>query len=120
MAVFIRIKRPKNFSLTFLLWLSGSYLYIETSPRSYGDKARLEFRLPSSEVGKVSCLTFYYHMYGDTINSLNVYSGNSKIFYKYKNQGNVWLKAKMSLTLQRKVSCIILSGLQATLIWESN
>ena len=80
-------------------------MYIETTPRSYGDKAKLEFSVPSSQVGKVSCLTFYYHMYGDAINTLNVYNGNAWVFRKSGNQGNVWLEAKVSLTLQRNVSC---------------
>lgn len=87
------------------LSLSGYYMYIETTPRSYGDKAKLEFSVPSAQVGKVSCLTFYYHMYGDTINTLNVYNGNAWVFHKSGNQGNVWLEAKVSLTLQRNVSC---------------
>ena len=81
-------------------------MYIETSsPRSYGDNAKLEFSVPSSDVGKGSCLTFYYHMYGATINTLNVYNGNSIVFTKSRQQGYQWFKAKLALTLQNKVSC---------------
>ena len=79
-------------------------MYIETSSTSYGDKAKLEFSVPSSDIGKLSCLKFYYHMYGDTINALNVHNGNITIFTKLGNQGNVWLLAKMTLTLKSKVS----------------
>ena len=81
-------------------------MYIETSLQSNGDRAKLEFSVPSSQVEKVSCLSFYYHMYGVTINTLNVYSGNAWVFHKSGNQGNVWLEAKVSLTLQRNVSCV--------------
>lgn len=89
-------------------------MYIEVSPHSDGDKAKLEFLVPSSDVGKVSCLTFYYHMYGDTINSLNVYNGDSLFLNISKNQGNIWLAEKVSLTLERNVSCIRLQGLQTS------
>ena len=59
-------------------------MYIETSePRRYGDNAKIEFSVSSSDVGMDSCLTFYYHMYGDTTNTLNVYNGNSTVL---KNQ----------------------------------
>jgi len=79
-------------------------MYIETSPRSYGDKARLEFSVPSSYVGRLSCLAFYYHMYGNTIHTLNVHNGYSTVFHRSGNQGNRWLRAMVNLTLQSKVS----------------
>ena len=81
-------------------------MYIEASkPRQYGEKAKLEFSVSSSDIGKLSCLRFYYHMYGDTINTLNVYNGNTEMFTESGNQGNVWLSAKKTMTLKRKVSC---------------
>lgn len=90
--------------VSLYFWI-GYYMYIETSsPRSYGDNAKLEFSVSNSDVGKGSCLTFYYHMYGSTINTLNVYNGNSIVFTKSRQQGYQWLKAKMPLTLQNKVS----------------
>ena len=48
-------------------------MFIETSsPRSYGDKAKLLFSPPSSIIGIFFCLKFYSHMYGTSINRLNV------------------------------------------------
>ncbi len=80
-------------------------MYIETSsPRQDGDNAKLEFLVPSSAIGKVFCLKFYYHMYGATINTLNVYNGNTIMITKSGNQGNVWLLSKVAITLQSKVS----------------
>ncbi|XP_022786238.1 uncharacterized protein LOC111326491 isoform X2 [Stylophora pistillata] len=83
----------------------GRYMYIETSsPRKFGDKAILEYSVPTNDVGKSYCLSFYYHMYGDTIHSLNVFNGGTKVFTKAASQGNLWLKAKISLTtLQNKI-----------------
>ena len=80
-------------------------MYIETSsPRYYGENARLEFSVSSSDIGKLSCLKFYYHMYGATINTLNVYNGYAKIFTESGNQGNTWLSTRITTTLQSKVS----------------
>ena len=80
-------------------------MYIETSyPRNYGENAKLEFSVPSSDIGKLSCLKFYYHMYGQTVNTLNVYNGYAKIFTEAGNQGNRWLSAKITTTLQSKAS----------------
>ena len=80
-------------------------MYIETSsPRQYGENAKLEFLVSSSDIGKLSCLKFYYHMYGATINTLNVYNGNVEIFTKSGNQGNVWLFANVTMALQSMVS----------------
>ena len=44
-------------------FLLGFYMYIETSsPRSYGDEAKLLFSPTRSAIGKLSCLKFYYHI----------------------------------------------------------
>ena len=81
-------------------------MYIETSSCQYGENAKLEFSVSSSDIAKLSCLTFYYHMFGATINTLNVYNGNTEVFTKSGNQGNVWLFANVTMTLQSKVSSI--------------
>ncbi|KAL9986065.1 hypothetical protein ACROYT_G000134 [Oculina patagonica] len=89
---------------------SGSYMYIETSSTRYGDIAKLEFSVPSSDIVKLSCLKFYYHMYGDTINTLNVYNENTTIFTSLGNQGNEWLMAKLTMILQSKITFEGISG----------
>ena len=56
-------------------------MYIETSsPRAYGDNAKLEFSVSSFDTGKLSCLEFYYHMYGYGVNTLNVFNGYTRVF----------------------------------------
>ena len=79
-------------------------MYIETSPLSFGDKAKLIFSPLRVAIGKWSCLKFYYHMYGDTINRLNVFIGNSTVFTKSGQQGNVWMYAEVTVFVQNNVS----------------
>ena len=83
-------------------------MYIETSwPRSYGDKAILLFSPPGLLTGKAFCLKFYYHMYGATINRLNVFNGNSIVFTKSGQQGNRWLYAEVTVFVKNSVSSIL-------------
>ena len=84
-------------------------MYIETSfPRRNGENAKLEFSVSSSDIGKLSCLKFYYHMYGETINTLNVYNGNNKTFSQSGNQGDAWVKANITMILGNKASCLLM------------
>ena len=83
-------------------------MYIETSsPRSYGDKAILSLSPPELLIGRVSCLKFYYHMYGATINRLNVFNGYSNVFTRSGQQGNRWLNAEMTVVVQNTVSSLL-------------
>ena len=82
---------------------TGYYMYIETSlPRAAGDNAKLELSVSGN--GELSCLKFYYHMYGDSMGTLNVYSGNLLVFRSSGNHGNHWKKAVVSIHLDSIVS----------------
>lgn len=71
-------------------------MYIETSsPRVQGDAARLSFK--GKTTASMVCMTFYYHMYGRTMGTLNIYNNNNKIFTKSGDQGNKWHKAELDL-----------------------
>ena len=80
------------------LFLSpGKYAFIETSyPRRLGDNAKLVKGGLSFKTKK--CLSFYYHMYGSTMGTLDVYVGQIKIFTKSGNQGNKWNRATVDVT----------------------
>lgn len=83
---------------------TGYYMYIETSsPRVAGDNAKLTFYVPGNK--QPYCLKFYYHMYGDTIGTLNVFNGNMVVFTESGNQYNLWLKAERTIYLDYSVSC---------------
>jgi len=78
------------------LSLTGKYAYIEVSGRRQGDNAKLVKGGLSFSTKK--CLSFYYHMYGATIGTLNVYVGQKKIFTKSGDQGNQWQQATVYVT----------------------
>ena len=68
-------------------------MFVETSsPRVQGDKARLysERFLPTSQRGR--CIKFWYHMYGNSIGTLNVFvktgAGNSSETLVWTLSGN--------------------------------
>ncbi|XP_072179347.1 MAM and LDL-receptor class A domain-containing protein 2-like [Diadema setosum] len=81
----------------------GYYMYIETSsPRVYGDFARLWS--PAYYGSGSFCLTFWYHMYGSAINSLNVYKSETtfpnstdSIFSLSGQKGNYWNQAQINI-----------------------
>ncbi|XP_071503069.1 MAM domain-containing glycosylphosphatidylinositol anchor protein 2-like [Diadema antillarum] len=82
---------------------NGYYMYIETSsPRYSGQVARLTS--PAQYRYGPQCLTFWYHMYGSTINSLNVYksassttSGGEVSFSHMGQIGNVWNETQVTI-----------------------
>lgn len=91
-----------NGQLIYLMF-TGYYMYIETSsPRVAGDNAKLEISV--SGKGELSCLEFYYHMYGDTMGTLNVFSGNTVVFNLSGNQGDYWIKVEKTIYLDNTVS----------------
>ena len=82
---------------------TGYYMYIETSsPRVAGDNAKLEFSVPGN--GGLSCLEFYYHMYGDTMGTLTVFSGSKVVFNTSGNHDNTWIQADITVHLDSIVS----------------
>ena len=81
-------------------------MFIEaSSPRKPGEIAKLVVTVPNK--GNQSCLSFYYHMHGASVGTLNVYNGNTKVFSVSGNQGINWLMAERNLYLDQVVSEII-------------
>ncbi|XP_039408082.1 MAM domain-containing glycosylphosphatidylinositol anchor protein 2 [Corvus cornix cornix] len=90
----------------------GFYMYIETSrPRLEGEKARLVSPIfsvaPKNPYGATNtayCFSFYYHMYGQHIGSLNVYlrlKGQTAIenplWSSSGNKGQHWNQARVNI-----------------------
>ena len=77
-------------------------MYIEATHRSPGDNAKLQLEVPKSN--SCSCLTFYYHMYGSSMGTLNVFNGNVTIFTMSGDQGNRWTIVTRTVHLSDNVS----------------
>ena len=93
-------------------------MYIETnSPRVAGDNAKLEFSVPGN--GGLSCLEFYYHMYGSTMGTLTVFNGNVVVFNASGNHGNYWREANVNIYLNHNVSFKVSSLLERITPWLS-
>ena len=50
------------------------------------------------------CLKFFYHMYGNSMGTLNVFSGDKKIFTKSGDQGDTWKEVESSFTSSGQVN----------------
>ncbi|XP_077864896.1 meprin A subunit beta-like [Saccoglossus kowalevskii] len=83
---------------------SGHYIYIESSNTSNGNKARIVS--PSFSATNGSCLTFYYHMYGSHMGTLNMYIYNdgdvmgSPVWSTSGDKGNQWNSLMVYLVRQ--------------------
>ncbi|XP_078349649.1 uncharacterized protein LOC144634540 isoform X2 [Oculina patagonica] len=83
--------------------LYGYYMYIETSyPRVAGDNAKLVLSVPGN--GELACLEFYYHMYGEAMGTLSVFSGNVVVFNISGDHGKHWRKAEVIINLNKTVT----------------
>ncbi|XP_071143372.1 enteropeptidase-like [Mytilus edulis] len=73
------------------------YMYIEATRMGYLTNARLVSNILNPD--KRLCLSFYYHMYGTSIKTLEVIVSNSgtnqTIFTRSGNQGNQWYYKKL-------------------------
>lgn len=74
-------------------------MFIETSyPRKRGDRARFESEVFTPTTGKGRCLSFWYHMKGGHIGTLNVYmrvygQSETKLWSITGDQGDKWNSA---------------------------
>ncbi|KAL9985540.1 hypothetical protein ACROYT_G007958 [Oculina patagonica] len=87
----------------------GYYAYIETSsPRQPKDNAKLEFRPPLGN--GATCISFYYHMWGEHVGELKVYVNGKQKFMKSGKQANKWLKA--DIKVQERGSIVVFEGVE--------
>ena len=79
----------------------GFYIYIEASGRKAGDKADLLTPVlpPTATTGY--CFSFWYHMYGPSIGTLNIYTQQNSLnklrWTKSGTQGNAWKQGYLNI-----------------------
>ncbi|XP_048584089.1 MAM and LDL-receptor class A domain-containing protein 1 isoform X2 [Nematostella vectensis] len=73
---------------------AGNYMFVEASGGRKGSFATMKKTVILS--GR-SCLTFFYHMYGHHMGTLQVFVRGNKVFEKTGDQGKVWHKAELKL-----------------------
>jgi hypothetical protein len=83
---------------------AGYYVFIETSaPRRRGDKAWLKSESLAGAANTPKCVSFWYHMYGINMGSLNVYvatNGSLPGDLRWSlsgNQGNQWNQGRFTV-----------------------
>ncbi|CAH1274186.1 MAMDC2 [Branchiostoma lanceolatum] len=99
---------------------SGYYMHIDGTGQSSGKKARLKSPLIFARGD--FCLEFYYHMYGSTVGTLNVYrdrsSPRNRVWSMTGNQGNAWQKASVDFSSSSSYVQIIFEGVRGT--WDNS
>ncbi|XP_078692083.1 enteropeptidase-like [Branchiostoma floridae x Branchiostoma belcheri] len=84
----------------------GYYMYTEASSGITGSTASLTF--PIIRSAGLHCLQWFYHMYGATMGTLNVYVSQPQypdvlVWTRSGNQGNQWLSASTSILINASV-----------------
>lgn len=81
---------------------NGHYMYIEASGKSKGHNAKMYS--PMYRGLNPQCIEFYYHMHGRQVGTLTVHSKLltedefRAIWRVFGNQGNLWIKASISVS----------------------
>ncbi|GAB1598630.1 uncharacterized protein LOC106870625 [Argonauta hians] len=81
----------------------GHFMFIEASAKGRGHRAIL--KSPVYRAFNEQCVQFFYHMYGNHIGTLNVFTQTKldtdprAVWRAYGNQGNVWIKARLSIPI---------------------
>ncbi|BFZ04222.1 hypothetical protein BsWGS_07261 [Bradybaena similaris] len=89
----------------------GYYMYIETSNSGYGKKATLYSPQITIPQGQSKCFSFWYYMYGEAVNMLEVLmaigSTQKQIWIQQGNKGAKWLVAQLPLNSASPVTLYI-------------
>ena len=99
----LRVPIILNIIMTIYILAFGMYAYLEASSTENGDIARLNSSLISSTAGSTGkCFTFWYHMYGPDINTLQIFTSvhgipGPAVWSRFGSQGNRWRKGQVTL-----------------------
>ena len=96
---------------------SGFYMYIESESQQVNDTARL-FSPIYDRLMNPFCISFYYHMFGSGVGSLNVYvkpinmklNALKPVFRQFGNHGNVWYEGRVLLPSTSNEFQVIFEG----------
>ena len=92
-----------NFKTDLFFNFLGKYVYIETSrPGSTGHKAFLMSPMFDTSRADGECFTFWYHMFGSGIGTLQIYvdsaiAGKKLLWSLAGDKGNRWYKGQMNV-----------------------
>ena len=92
--------KPQQFAVSIYLFFlfSGHFMYVEATGAASGEKTTLRSTYYRRQTF-TQCLTFWYHMYGSNIGTLNVYATTfffrQQVWSKTGSQGNLWRKAQV-------------------------
>ncbi|KAL5006371.1 hypothetical protein ScPMuIL_015177 [Solemya velum] len=91
---------------------TGYYIYMETSQRRRGQKALLTTGLQKPTDSGGVCFSFWYHMFGVNVNTLNIYfqptHGKQQLIWtRSDNHGNIWKLGHAAVHSQTPYQIII-------------
>lgn len=95
----------------------GKYIYLEaSSPRRSGDKTRLISKSFSQYSGDGHCFGFFYHMYGSSIGTLNIYvksAGREQLVWTLSgSKGNKWLNGQVNVGVITGTYQVVIEGIR--------
>lgn len=82
---------------------------MDATAKSSGDRIQLVSSMQS--VSNDRCMSFYYHMLGTHVNTLNVYNNSTLIWTRSNNQANIWWKGSVTLKGSTKPYEVVLLAL---------
>ena len=79
-------------------------MFTESTSQSAGDNAKRQLVVPRSMGNSTTCLTFFSHMKGYAMGTLNVFSGDTMIFNASGDLGDNWVTVRRTLNSSDVVS----------------
>ncbi|VDI31954.1 Hypothetical predicted protein, partial [Mytilus galloprovincialis] len=95
-----RASRPSAWHSDYSV--SGSCMYLDSAGATKGDIAYT--KSSSMKVNRKSCLTFWYHMFGEDMGRLNVTLNTNHIWSEYGDKGDKWNIATIDIDPQDNFS----------------
>ena len=89
-------------------------MYTEATNQVQGDNAKLQVVVPGSMGNSTTCLTFFLHMYGSGMGTLNVFNGDTMIFNASGDHGDHWITVRRTVNSSDVVSMRKFCGVYLT------